>query len=74
MVSLLRNSMDYLNAYYFLVWPKCMGIGIQIVDKTNETLSVMTVFRNTFRNGAMAYTCYKFMKVLFTELSWHVQF
>ena len=39
---------------------------IQAIDKANELLSVMTVCRNAFQNGAMAYTCYKFMKLLST--------
>ena len=56
----------YLNAYYAILYSKRMASGIQAIDKTNELLSVMNVCRNVFHNGAMAYTCYKFMKVLST--------
>ena len=44
-----------------------MGSGIQATDKTSLLLSVITVYRNAFRNGAMAHTGYKFMKVLSAE-------
>ena len=55
-----------------MLYQKGMGSGIQAIDKTNEILSFMTVCRNAFDNGIMAYTCYKFMKVLFTKFSWHL--
>ena len=45
---------------------KGMDSGIQTIDETNELLSGMTVCRNAFHNGTMAYTCHKFMKVLST--------
>ena len=32
-----------------------MGSGIQAINKTSELLSVLTVCRNTFHNGAMSY-------------------
>ena len=57
-----------------MLYSKGMGSRIQVIDKTNEHLSVMPVCRDAFHNGAMAYTCYKFMKVLSTEFLWHVQF
>ena len=41
-----------------------MSNGIQVIDKTNEFLSIMTVWINTIHNGAMAHTFYKFMRVL----------
>ena len=66
MVCHLRNLIYYLHACYTILYPKGMGSGIQAIDKTNELLSVMTVCRNAFHNGAMAHTCYKFMKVLST--------
>ena len=44
-----------------MFYTKGMGSGIQATDKTNELLSVMTVFRNAFHNGAMSYTCYKWV-------------
>ena len=53
-----------MNACFTILYQKGMGSGIQAIDKTNEFLSVMTVCRNAFHNGAMANTCYKFMKVL----------
>ena len=37
-----------------------------IKQMTVKTNTVMTVCRNAFHNGAMACTCYRFMKVLFT--------
>ena len=49
-----------------------MGSEIQATDKTNELLPVMTVCRNAFDNGAMAHTFYKLIKVLSTEILWHV--
>ena len=53
--------------------PKRYGqCGIQAIDKTNEFLSVMTVCKNAFHNGALAHTCYKFMKVLSIEFLWPV--
>ena len=70
----MRNLIYYLNAFCAISYLKSMGSGIQAFDKTNEFLSVMTVCRNTFHNGNMAYTCYKFMTVLPTEFLWHVQF
>ena len=68
----MKNLIYYLHACYAILYPKGMGSGIQATDKTNELLSVMTVCRNALRNGAMAYTCHKFMKVLSTEFLWHV--
>ena len=44
-----------------MFYTKGMGSGIQATDKTNELLSVMTVCRNAFHNGAMSYTCYKWV-------------
>ena len=67
----LRNLMYYLNTCYAILYSKSMGSGIQIINKSNKLLSVMTVCRNAFHNGAMAYTCYKFMKVLSTEFLWY---
>ena len=50
MVCQLKNLIYSLHACY----PEGMAI-----DKTNELLSVMTVCRKAFHNGAMAHTCYK---------------
>ena len=40
--------------------------------QTYKLLSVMTVCRNAYNAGTMAHTYYESMKVLFTELLWHV--
>ena len=56
MVFQLRNFIYYLSACYAMLYSKGMDSGIQATDKTNELLSVMTVCRNAFHNGAMAYT------------------
>ena len=55
MVCQLRNLIYYLHACYAILYPKGMGSGIQAIDKTNELLSVMTVCRNSFHNGAMGH-------------------
>ena len=68
MVCLLRNLIYYLNA----CCPKGVNSGIPAIDKTHELLLVMDMCSNSFQNGAMAYSCYKFMKVLFTEFLQHV--
>ena len=49
-----------------------MNSGIPAIDKTHELLLVMDMCSNSFQNGAMVYSCYKFMKVLFTEFLQHV--
>ena len=61
MVCHLRNLTYYLNACYAIIYAEGMGGRIQAIGKTNA-----------FFNGAMIHTCYNFMKVLSTELSWHV--
>ena len=68
MVYQLKNLISYLNACYAILYPKGMGSGIQAIDKTNELLSVITVNGNAFHNDAMAYTYYKFLKVLSQNL------
>ena len=64
MVCELRNLIYDLNACYAILYLKGMGSVIQAIDKTNELLTVMTVCKNAFHNGAMACICYKFLKVL----------
>ena len=53
-----------------------MGIGIQVSDKTNELLLVISVCRmlSTMVPWHILYAIYvtKFMKVLSTEFLWHV--
>ena len=66
MVCELINLIYYLNASYAVLYPKCMGSGIQAIEKINKLLSAMTACRNAFHNGPMTHTCYKFMKVLYT--------
>ena len=61
-----------MNTCYVILYTEGMGSEIQATDKTNEVLPAMTVCRNIFHNGPMAYTCYAFIKVLSTELLWHV--
>ena len=39
-----------------MLYPKGMGSGIQATEKTNKPLSVTTVCRNAFHNGAMVHT------------------
>ena len=43
MVCQLRNLIYHLNTCHAILYPKGMGSGIQTIDKTNETLSTMTV-------------------------------
>ena len=52
-VRKLRNSIYYLNACYThpIIYPKCIGSGIENNGKPNKLLSVMTVCRH---NGVMA--------------------
>ena len=38
-----------------IICPKCIGSGSQNTGKPNKLLSVMTVCRNGFHNGVMAY-------------------
>ena len=38
-----------------IIYPKCIGSGIQNTGKPNKLLSVMTVCRHGFHNGVMAY-------------------
>ena len=38
-----------------IIYPKCIGSGIQTTVKLNKPLSVMTVCRHGFHNGVMAY-------------------
>ena len=38
-----------------IIYPKCLGSGIQNTGKPNKLLSVTTVCRNGFQNGVMAY-------------------
>ena len=56
-----------MHACYAILYPKGIVSGIQAIDKIHELLSVMTVCRSAFHNGAMAHTFHKFMKVLSTE-------
>ena len=57
MVCYLRNLIYYLSAGYAILNLKGMSNGLQAIVNTNELLSVMTVCKNAFHNGAMAYTC-----------------
>ena len=72
MVCQLGNLIYYLNACYVTLYTKGMGSGIQGTEKANKLLSVMTVYRNAFHNGAMVHTYYKFMKALSTKFLCHV--
>ena len=38
-----------------IIYPKCIGSGIQNTGKPNELLSVMALCRYSFHNGVMAY-------------------
>ena len=38
-----------------IIYPKCIGSGIQNTGKPNKPLSVMTMYRHGFCNGVMAY-------------------
>ena len=64
MVCQLISLICYLHACYAIVYPKCKSNGIQVIDKTNAFLSIMTVWINTIHNGGMAHTFYKFIRVL----------
>ena len=55
-----------------ILYAKSMDSGIRVIDKPND--SVTTVCIDAFHNTTLAHTCYKFMKVLFTEFLWHVKF
>ena len=70
----VKKFMVLLTCLLCYLYPKCMGSGIQAIDKTNELLSVMTLCINTSHNGAMTHTCYNFIKVLSTEFLWYVKF
>ena len=48
----LINLIYYVNACCAILYQKCMGNGVQAND-TIKILSVMTVCRNAFHNGAM---------------------
>ena len=47
--------MYYWNDCYTILYPTVMRRRIQAIDKTYAFLSVMTVCRNAFDNGVMAY-------------------
>ena len=47
----LRKLIYYLNLCYAILYPKGMDSGIQAIDKTNQLLSVIIVFRNAFHNA-----------------------
>ena len=71
-----------------IVYPKCIGIGIQTTVKPNELSSAMTVRRYGFHNGAMTYTLQfgestphrnfvvwvVFMKAIFSSLNLKVDY
>ena len=38
-----------------IIYPKCIGTGIQNTGKPKKLLSAMTVCRHDFNNGVMAY-------------------
>ena len=41
--------------YTSIIYPECIGSGIQNTGKPNKVLSVMTVCRHGFHNGIMTY-------------------
>ena len=49
---LLECLLPYTHPH---VYPKCIGSGIQNTRKPNKLLSLMTVCRYDFHDGAMAY-------------------
>ena len=49
---LLEWLLPYMHP---IIYPKCIGSGIQTTVKLNKPLSVMTVCRHGFHNGVMAY-------------------
>ena len=49
-----------------IIYPKCIGNGVQNNVKPNILSSAMTVCRHGFHNGVMAYM----VNVLFTEFLW----
>ena len=38
-----------------ILYPKCIGSGIQTTVKPNKLLSVITMYKHGFHNGVMAY-------------------
>ena len=47
---------EYLLPYtHPILYPKCIGSGIQTTVKPNKLLSVITMYKHGFHNGVMAY-------------------
>ena len=71
----LRNLVYYLHACYAIFYQKVWATRFRsLIKQMDFYQSWLCVEINALHNGAMAHTCYKFMKVLSVEFLWHVYF
>ena len=74
-VRKLKNSIYYLNACYLIhilpiIYPQCIGSGIQNNGKPNKLLSIMTLYVDMASVVMSWHTCHNLVEVLSTEILW----